>query len=166
MAGPEILLPHLGRIISVNTETGEIAPWLGNKNSAALVYQYIADAVEVRARRGRSSPFCNCPMARTIAKPFHIEALAPLANRFGADRVSPPPPQPWAAPRFGEGGGLPVRLLPQKVALRVILWGADEEFPAKAAILFDNKSHFHLDTAGLYMAGIDLASQLAGRAGK
>jgi len=36
-----------------------------------------------------------------------------------------------------------------KIYVKVILWEADDEFPAASNFLFDNKSSFHMDTDGL-----------------
>lgn len=164
---PEIILPYGNGELKINCENGDIFPELGNRLQAAIVYQYIAEAVGVEGPGSEYISFLQLPNGDHHNVPFHIEAEVPLSKRFGSDLVA----FAKAARALGgiavEGGdqAYQFRYFP-KVYLRIIIWEADDEFPAKAVLLFDNKSQFHLDTAGLYSLGINFAKRLIAEADK
>ena len=164
---PEICLPCLHDELRINKNTGEIVPFLGNKDRAALVYQYISEAVGIPGPGTEYIAFLQLPNGAHHNEPFRIDALTPLSKCFGGDLRG----FARAAAAFGgqpvKGGDMAFQFAYfPKVYLQVIIWEADEEFPAQTGILFDQKSQFHMDTAGLFSVGIDLAMRLIEEAGR
>ncbi len=47
-----------------------------------------------------------------------------------------------------------------RLQLAFILWLADEEWPARANILFDSTASMHLETASLHVLGINAAERI------
>lgn len=101
------------------------------------------------------------------SKPFRDLAINPLAERFGENG------EDFEARRIGLGGSRLVHTkgalafsIPTfpKVYLSFILWCKDEEFDARAQILFDAACEHHFDTASLYMLGMEVSSRILGKA--
>jgi hypothetical protein len=85
-----------------------------------------------------------------------------LARAFGGD------PAAFVRAGLAIGGALLPELGPSAAAfdplpglrLAAILWPGDEEFPARAAILFDAAAHHYLPTDGLALIGAGLTGRL------
>lgn len=111
--------------------------------------------------------FKDLPQGYHHWAPFVYEALDPLVEGFGFDLE--------AFKKAGEAlEGTPIsmgdvgfqfQVLP-RIGLQVMLWAGDEEFPPRANILFNGNCVMQVDTATLYMIGIDLSRRLLHRAGK
>jgi len=105
--------------------------------------------------------FMELPNGPHHRQPFENEALRPLCASFGRE----PHLLAAAAVRLGGSplamGDAAVRLLVlPRLPLAVVVWAGDEEFPARANILFDASAPGFLDTAALYALGINTALRL------
>jgi len=61
----------------------------------------------------------------------------------------------------GEGGNLAYEFLVfPKIPVKIILWLADEEFPARVAYLFDRTANIHLQLDAIYAVGKVMESAL------
>ncbi|OAT80260.1 DUF3786 domain-containing protein [Desulfotomaculum copahuensis] len=135
---------------------GEEIPY----NDRTLIMQYLCSASGLPPRN-RWLSFLELPEGAHHHGPFHVDALNPLAAAFSSlpDQFlraattldGEPLPMGDAAARFMAFPRLP---------LAAVLWVQDEEFPARANILFDAVSPTHLSTASLWVLGVELATKL------
>ena len=135
-------------------------------NDCTLILQYLAYASGLPPR-GRWLSFLELPEGILHYAPFQIDALNPLARTFGAD-----PDDFFAATAQFKGTpmqmGDAAAVLPvlPKIPLAFVIWLGDDEFPAKANVLFDAVSPTHLSTAALWVLGIEAAKKVIGKAKK
>ena len=94
--------------------------------------------------------------------PFRVEVARPLAQFF--DQRAP-----HLVRAAGQLGGYAIRLTGDagvvvpvfpRILLAVFLWVGDDEFPARANMLFDAAAPGYLSTASLYVLGSRLAAHL------
>jgi len=129
-------------------------------NPATLVLQYLAGASGLPPR-GRWLSFLELPEGVLHHVPFVEQILKPLARFFGRRGEA------FAAAGRLLGGreltladrSFLVEALP-RLPLAVLLWEEDEEFPARADILFDAVAPTSLPTASLWVLGQELAKVL------
>jgi len=107
------------------------------------------------------------PDSRLYLPNFEKRAVAPLMGRFGRR-----PGDLWEAARRLEGKkadlgdvSVTVHVFP-RVPITLVLWQADEEFPARLNILFDETIVRYLPTEDIILASQMLAFRLVGLAGK
>jgi len=95
---------------------------------------------------------------RTHALPLHL-----VAERFAADCEGFLSAGRALGGEPAEGGDAAIELpaLP-RVPVRVVLWLADEEFPASAGMLFDSSVERHLPMDVIYGLGVELCRMIAG----
>ncbi|MEW6660827.1 MAG: DUF3786 domain-containing protein [Bacillota bacterium] len=111
--------------------------------------------------RGRWVSFIELPGGPHHYAPFLHEAANPVARDFG------PEPEELVAAAGILGGsrinlgdvGVIIPALP-RIPLAVGLWAGNEEFPPKAMVLFDAVAPAQLDTAGLFVLGINVCLKL------
>lgn len=144
-----IEIRHFDKTLTVDTETGSVEPALPLLEEI-LVLKYLQEAQGMDGPGNDYLAFIQLPFGSHHIKAFKAEVTNVLASTFGADF--------GAFVRVAEGlGGIKAKdgdisyILPffPKIYVKVILWEADEEFPAAANFLFDHKSSFHMDTDGL-----------------
>ena len=166
----QFMLRYCGEDYVITYPSGDIRPSSGEGKLPVSVriciLLYMAHAVPLPERQDWKT-FKDLPQGYHHWAPFVYEALDPLINGFGSDLES--------FKRAGESlDGTPVpmgdlgfqfQVLP-RVGLQVMLWAGDKEFPPKANILFNGNCVMQLDTATLYMIGIDLSRRLLHRSGK
>lgn len=125
-----------------------------------LILQYLAEVCGVQSS-GKWISFRELPGGNNHYVPFKLEAMEPLAKRFG----SSPEEFELACQRLGGtkltmGDRAFVIPVFPKLQLVFILWLADEEGPAQANILFDATASMHLDTASLHVLGINAVEKI------
>ena len=145
-----ITVAHFHEKIAVEADTGRMTPQPQQRLEEILILKYLQEVQGIVGPGGEYLAFVQLPCGSHHIKAFQKEVSAALSERFGADfegfRI--------AAEKLG---GIPAKdgdisyVLPffPKIYVKVILWAADEEFPAAASFLFDNKCSFHMDTDGL-----------------
>ncbi|HHT63240.1 MAG: DUF3786 domain-containing protein [Bacillota bacterium] len=152
---------YLNIPICLNWQTGEILPNNLSTEEKIIIYQYLSESSGISRDCNRWISFLELPEGQHHYQPFIKEAIEPIAHKFGTN--------PALFLRAGEKlGGLRVQggdasfkfqVFP-KIALMVMLWEEDDEFPARSNILFDSRSGCHLATATLYMLGIEVSKRL------
>ncbi len=145
-----ITIAHFHEVIAVEAATGRMTPKPKQLLEEILILKYLQEAQGIVGPGRDYLAFVQLPFGTHHSKAFKKEVSEALSERFGADfeafRV--------AVKKLGgiaaEDGDISY-VLPffPKIHVKVILWEADEEFPAAANFLFDNKCTFHMDTDGL-----------------
>lgn len=132
-----------------------------SKDEEALLLQYLVQA-SGDPPAGRWLAFAELPNGMLHDAPFRVDAIAPLARVFG-DR---PELLIRAAGQLGGheirlagDAGVAVQALP-RILFGVLVWRGDEEFPARANLLFDAAAAGYLSTAALYVLGVNLSVHL------
>jgi hypothetical protein len=164
-----VKLCYLNAVYEVSFPDGEIAGDRAgelDQDEEALLLQYLSQA-SGSSLTGRWIAFAELPSGMLHDAPFRVEAIRPLAQFFDQR-----PQHLIQAAR--QLGGQPIRLtgdvgvvipvLPQ-ILLAVFLWVGDEEFPARANMLFDAVSPGYLSTASLFVLGSFLSVRLRQIAG-
>jgi hypothetical protein len=164
-----VKLCYLNSVYEVSFPDGAIAGDRArelNQDEEALLLQYLSQA-SGSPPAGRWIAFAELPSGMLHDAPFRVEATRPLAQFFDQR-----PQHLIQAAR--QLGGQPIRLtgdvgvvvpvLPQ-ILLAVFLWVGDEEFPARANMLFDAVSPGYLSTASLFVLGSCLSVRLQQIAG-
>jgi hypothetical protein len=132
-----------------------------SQDEEALLLQYLTQA-NGDPPVGRWLAYAELPNGMLHDAPFRADAVAPLARAFG-DR---PEQLVRAAEKLGGreirltgDAGVAVPALP-RIILGVLVWRGDEEFPARANMLFDAAAPGHLTTAALHVLGANLSVYL------
>ncbi|MCF8009810.1 MAG: DUF3786 domain-containing protein [Clostridiales bacterium] len=129
-------------------------------NDRTIIMQYLCYCSGLPPR-GKWISFLDLPGGDLHHGPFQKDGTIPLAKNFdnklkefesaalnlGGTSISP-----------GDAGFY-VPALP-KLPMAVTLWEGDEEFPARANILFDSVAPNHLSTAALWVLGIELVTKM------
>lgn len=166
---PNIYLPFLNGEVAVNWETGAVTPETPSILEHILILKYLlaAQGMDAALESDEYIAFRQLPYGSHHLNAFKAEVLNPLAAAFGGDL----PGFAAAAQALGgvkaPGGDLAYTIpyFP-KIGLRIIIWQADEEFPAQSAFLFNKRSQFHMDTDGLNELANSLTAILLREAGK
>lgn len=167
----ELLILYGGRQYRVKHPNGELSvvDALGERSTAdanvqlsdqILIFQYLAEVSGVKPS-GKWISFLELPGGPHHYAPFKLEAIEPLAQRFGSA------PSEFELTCENLGGtqlamgdkAFAIPVFP-RLNLAFLLWFADEEYPARANILFDATACLHLNTAGLYVLGINAAERI------
>ncbi len=145
-----ITVAHFQEKIAVEAATGRMTPKPKQLLEEILILKYLQEVQGIVGPGNDYITFVQLPFGSHHRKAFQKEVNEALSERFGADfegfRI--------AAKKLG---GIATKdgeisyILPffPKIHVKVILWQADEEFPAATNFLFDNKCTFHMDTDGL-----------------
>ncbi len=124
-----------------------------------LFLQYLNRAQPLPPRRKWLS-FLELPGGELHNMPFQKEAVIPLAAKYGNNI------EEFVArsEEYGESmkAGDAAFIIPvfPRLEMAVVIWGKDEEFSARANVLFDVASTYHLPTASLYVLGIVVVKRL------
>ncbi len=111
-----------------------------------LLLHYLAQGSE-QGIENKFISFKELPGGGIYIQPFTNRAIRPLVHIFGDN-----PPALWQAGAELGGtranlGDASITLLPfPKVAVTLVLWGGDDEFPASGNILFDSSAAHYLPT--------------------
>ena len=132
-----------------------------HEEEEVLILQYLAQATGLPFRE-RWLSFLELPGGPHHDVPFRKEAHLPLAQGFAKH-----PQKLYAAAR--DWGGTAVKgygdaacIIPAfpRLPLLVVVWGQNEEFPARATLLFDASAPGYLSTASLYVMGIAVTRRI------
>jgi hypothetical protein len=166
-----IIVPYFGRLYRVTHPDGEVIAADGKPAHASIVivllhYLLTADGTPPA---DRWIAFRELPDGLFYAQAFAGHAEGEIAHRFGAD---PSTDSGQSVADFRQAatslGGTPLDLadasfrfqaLP-RLAVAVLLWVGDDEFPAQARILFDAYAGHYLPTEDLAGIGDWLAHKL------
>ena len=164
-----VRLRYLNAVYEVSFPDGEIAGDRAgelNQDEETLLLQYLSQA-SGGSTTGRWIAFAELPSGMLHDAPFRVEVTKPLAQLFDQR----PQHLIWAAKQLGGhairltgDAGVVVPVLP-RILLAVLLWVGDEEFPARANMLFDAVSPGYLSTASLFVLGSCLSAHLQQMAG-
>lgn len=126
-----------------------------------LFLQYLNKAQSLPPRRKWLS-FLELPNGEMHHAPFLKEAVYPLAEKYGKHveefiKASQEVGEPMDA---GDAAFI-IPVFP-RLEMATILWGEDEEYSARANVLFDEVSTYHLATASLYVLGIMVVKRIYG----
>lgn len=164
-----ITLKYFGKPVRVMFPDGEIvsdSEMELKKNDKVLIIKYLVSACGVKPR-GSWVPFLQLPDGPHHHVPFVNEALNPLAEDYGENliefrqRLSEFDAE---IIKMGDIGAV-IYAFPN-VPLAVCIWEGDDEFPAKANILFDITAPLNLTTAALWVLGIELSRKLRNTEGQ
>lgn len=164
-----LLIPYSGEECLVTYPEGEVSLFQPINEEAKLditdkilLLQYLTEVCGV-SPQGKWISFRELPAGENHYNTFKLEAMYPLAKRFGEESEA----FARVCEKLG-GKKIPmgdiaysIEALP-KLELAFILWLADDEFPAQASILYDASASMHLNTEGLeVMAGNTAAKIIA-----
>lgn len=167
IAGNMIIVDHFGEKIAVNAACGQMNPKPKQLLEEILILKYLQEAQGIVGPGNDYIAFIQLPFGSHHIKAFKAEVTDFLAKEFGNDFTS----FQKAAERLGgiaaKDGDISY-VLPffPKIYVKIILWAADDEFPAAANFLFDNKCTFHMDTDGLNELANATAARLVTEAKK
>jgi hypothetical protein len=162
-----VVVPFFGTPHTVSHPSGEVTVLRGATSKAAhasiviVLLHYLLTADGTRPA-DRWVAFRELPDGLFYAQAFAGHAEGLLAGKYSADREA-------FRRAAGALGGMPLDLadasfrfqaLP-RLALAVLLWSGDEEFPGQARILFDAAAGHYLPTEDLSGIGDWLAHRLA-----
>ncbi len=162
-----VVVPFFGLPHTITHPSGEVTAQSGAATKAAhasigiVLLHYLLTADGTRLA-DRWVAFRELPDGLFYAQAFAGHAEALLAQRYGADLEA-------FRRACGSLGGMPLDLaeasfrfqaLP-RLAVAVLLWSGDEEFPSQARILFDATSGHYLPTEDLSGIGDWLSHRLA-----
>ena len=157
-------LRYCGREFTVAAANGEIVAgpghWKVTRNDLTLVLQYLVGASGLPPR-GQWLSFLELPEGGHHYRPFQAEALDPLARRFdgrGEEFLKAGRLLGGEEAKMADAA-LVIPVFP-KLPVAVLLWHGDEEFPARAGILYDAVAPSHLSTASLYVLGCELVRKM------
>ena len=145
-----ISLPHFNYVLKIDAATGAVEPKPSGLLEEILVLKYLQEAQGMTGPGNDYLAFIQLPFGSHHIKAFKIEVTDALAKTFGANFEK----FTAIAEKFGgtkANDGDISYILPffPKIYVKIILWEADDEFPAACNFLFDNKCSFHMDTDGL-----------------
>jgi hypothetical protein len=162
-----LVIHYGGKLYHVRHPEGEINPWEAKEQGGwveitdqILILQYLTEVCGVPPS-GKWISYRELPWGNNHYASFKLEAMDPLAKRFGSSSAE----FELACQKIGgiklAMGDLAfaIPVFP-KLQLAIILWQADEEWPARANILFDATASMHLNTEGLEVMGINIAEKI------
>ncbi|HHY26589.1 MAG TPA: DUF3786 domain-containing protein [Desulfitobacterium dehalogenans] len=154
-----LVLGYGGELYRVWYPEGEITP-CEDITDHILILQYLTEVCGVQPT-GRWISFRELPGGNNHYGAFKLEAMDPLAKHFGNspekfEHIC----QRLKGKKLAMGDiAYTIEVLP-KLELALILWLADDEWPAKANILYDATASMHLNTEGLEVMAINLVEKM------
>lgn len=144
-----LLVPFLGRTYIVNSPRGPVQDPEGKEiplTTQILILHYLLNA-KGTPLTGQWISYKELPGGSIYIGPFTARSIAPMTRVFGtkpaklkeaAERIGARP--------FSKGDvGVILQALP-RIPVALVLWAADEEFPASGNILFDGAAADYLPT--------------------
>ena len=130
-----------GKFLSVSTSDEEL-PII----TQILILHYLVNLSE-SLETGRLISYKELPGGSIYIQPFTHRAIDPLVQSFGAnpERLLEVATSIGGQPNGLGDVGITFRVFP-RVPVTLILWGADDEFPASGNILFDSSAPSILPT--------------------
>lgn len=161
-----LVIPYRGEECLITYPEGEVTLFqpVGDENlditDKILILQYLTEVCGV-SPQGKWISFRELPAGENHYNTFKLEAMEPLAKRFGEDLEGfAKACEKLGGKKISMGDiAYSIEALP-KLELAFILWLADDEFPAQANILFDASSSMHLNTEALEVMAGNTAAKL------
>ncbi len=158
-----ILIEYFGKKYLVSLQNGEVKTTLGETvslNDATLILQYLRQCSGLPPR-GKWLSFLELPEGIMHHEPFLNDACHPLAQTFGHRlELFNQLASQLGANNIQMGDTAVYVPAFAKLPLAVAIWEGDDEFPAKAVILFDSIAPHQLTTAALWVLGCELTRKL------
>ena len=164
----EIILQYCNLLLAVTYPRGEISFLERGKNSTkgegfqeelstdekVVILQYLARASGLPLR-GQWLSFLDLRGGPLHWKPFQKEALEPLAKKYynKKDQFLKLACEHGGSLLEQGDAGVVIPVFP-RIPLAFILWEGGEEFAPRSIVLYDSVAEAYLDTAGLYVLGI------------
>ena len=162
-----LVIRYGGKLYQVQYPGGEISPCESKEQGdwveitdQILILQYLTEVCGVPPR-GTWISFRELPWGNNHYAAFKLEAMDPLAKRFGSS------PAEFTLACLSLGGkklamGDLAFIIPvfPRLHLACSLWLADEEWPARVNILFDVTASMHLSTESLNVMGNNMAEKI------
>ncbi|AFM00426.1 hypothetical protein Desde_2042 [Desulfitobacterium dehalogenans ATCC 51507] len=157
-----LVLGYGGELYRVWYPEGEITP-CEDITDHILILQYLTEVCGVQPT-GRWISFRELPGGNNHYGAFKLEAMDPLAKHFGnSPEKFETICQKLKGKKLAMGDiAYTIEVLP-KLELALILWLADDEWPAKANILYDATASMHLNTEGLEVMAINLVEKMVAK---
>ncbi|WP_347491030.1 DUF3786 domain-containing protein [Desulfoscipio sp. XC116] len=158
-----VLIEYFAQPHTVSIKNGEVLAenqQPASPKDATLILQYLKQCSGLPPR-GKWISFLELPQGIHHHVPFLKDACQPISDNLSDN------PDIFMQ-RAAKLGGRPIKmgdaavLIPAfpKLPLAVAIWQGDDEFPAKANILFDSIAPHHLTTAALWVLGCELAQKM------
>jgi len=158
-----ILIDYFGKKHLVSLQDGEVKTALDETvsfNDATLILQYLKQCSGLPPR-GKWLSFLELPEGILHHVPFLNDACNPLAETFGHRlELFKQLTGKLGATRIQMGDTAVCVPVFTKLPLAAAIWEGDDEFPARAVILFDSIAQHQLTTAALWVLGCELTSKL------
>lgn len=157
-----ISIKHYNEEIHVNCADGTMEPCPPQLLEEILILKYLQEAQGMEGPGNDYIAFIQLPCGSHHIKAFKAEVTDVLANIFGgnfSDFISVC--ESLGGEKADDGDIAYILPFFPKIFVKIILWKADDEFPAAANFLFDNKCTFHMDTDGLNELANATAERLA-----
>ena len=162
-----LLIHYGGKLYQVQHPGGEINPCESKEQEGwmeitdrIVILQYLTEVCGVPPN-GNWISYRELPWGNNHYASFKLEAMDPLAKRF----ANSPTEFELACQKLGGkklamgDSAFSIPVFP-RLHLAFILWVADEEWPARANILFDATASMHLNTEGLEVLGINISQRI------
>ncbi len=157
------LLPYCRHEYIVTHPLGEvnnnnvIKPIAGEEE--VVILQYLNWSRSLPLRRKWIS-FLELPGGEMHFAPFQREAINPIAKKYGKNIDGFREDSKDIGEVMDAGDAAFIIPVFPRLELAIILWREDDEYPARANVLFDDTSPCHLPTASLYVLGIQVIKRL------
>lgn len=143
---PQVKIDYSGNTILVSDKT--------------LMLQYLTRASGLPPREQWIN-FIQLPEGAHHHGPFIVDAVNPMVEFYHDKKelfLEKVQEMGGRSAQLGDLGAV-IPVLP-KIEMAVMIWEGDEEFLPKGSILFDSNISTYLDTAGVYVLGINMARRL------
>ncbi len=157
----KFLLTYCGQKFRISYPDGEIAAVQGyvTPEERVIILQYLHSSRSIPPRRKWIS-FLELPGGEMHYAPFQRETFFPLARKYGSNLEEFKQRSKPVGEEMKTGDVAFIIPVFPRLELAIILWEKDAEYAARARVLFDVTSSYHLPTATLYMLGIEVVKRV------
>ncbi|NLI70007.1 MAG: DUF3786 domain-containing protein [Firmicutes bacterium] len=157
----EFSLTYCGQEYRISYPDGEITAIQGyvTPEERVIFLQYLHFSRSIPPRRKWIS-FLELPGGEMHYAPFQRETFFPLARKYGSNLEEFKQRSKLVGEEAGIGDAAYIIPVFPRLELAIILWEKDAEYAARARVLFDATSSYHLPTATLYMLGIEVVKRI------
>lgn len=155
------LLTYCGREYRVSFPEGEVTAVQEpvTVEERVIFLQYLSFSRSIPPRRKWVS-FLELPGGEMHYAPFQRETFFPLARKYGSNLEEFKQRSKIVGEEMRAGDAAFIIPVFPRLELAIILWEKDAEYPARARVLFDITSSYHLPTASLYVMGIQVVKRV------
>ncbi len=145
----ELIVPFINKSYKISSPNGQIKDMEGNSVSSYLsiiILHYLTTA-DGTSLTGRWISYRHLPGGDIYINPFTNRAIKPFLKQFGEQPDSFVRAAKMLGGKKAETSGINmvITVLP-RVPICFTIWPGDDEFPASANILFDEKASSYLPT--------------------